>query len=594
MSGKSSRGGFFSSLRTQLLLPAMAAMALIVAILTLLVSRAYTRTILEQEDEKMHAAFTLTSNTIESRLEALQISASRLLLDSTVELYLSNQFHDDLDRVLARKETLEVLRESLFRQPDLYGLLFFREDGTAFGSLPYRNYFFDEDPFAVLDASVVRRILETPLKRGAWIGPVSAAELYQIKVGAAIPENVILGISSAYFAMYGTVYAVAVVDAGLLENSISMLADGRSQVYLTTGEGDVLAQIGDRALSAQTWAAVDPQKGRDGVSLVEADTGERLYLCYQRVDPLGWYLIRELPMAFYDGAVRDLNLAVWKMAAVVFLAALALMLQWVQRILRSFKALRSAIVQVGRGQLEARIEQPFHIAEFEDIRREFNAMNIALARLMETTRQMERTQLELELRTLQTRLSPHMIFNSITAIRWMATMLGADRVSDMLLELSEMLRPVFQDWKIQWRLEEELSHLEHYGKLLSLRYGNQFCMTFDIDERLGAMEIPRFTLQPLVENACEHGGVCAEALRVHIRGWRADGRVFFTVHDNGAGISPEQLAEINRSIRRGAQGSSVGLYSVYNRLRLCMGDGCRLYLECPEQGGTTVYLEWPA
>lgn len=580
----------FSSLKTQLLLPILLVMVVIVFALTTLVSQAYTRTILEQENVKMHSAFTLTSDSIETQLQTLQTGASHLLLDSDVELYLSNRFTSDVNRVLARKATLDVLRDSMFRQPNLYGLLFFREDGTAFGSLPYRNYFFDENPVEMLDAAIIGQVLATPLKQNRWLGPVSAADLYQIKVNSAIPDQVILGVSSVHFATYGSAYAVAVVDTAILKERISLLADGRSQIYLTTGEGVELARAGGEPLSAQTWSAVDPALAQDGVS-IEKDGG-RVYVCYQRIESLGWYLIRELPMASYDRTVSELNLFVWKMAFVVFAAAFLVLLQWLRRLLRSFEALRSAIAQVGSGRLEARIDQPFHVAEFESIRQEFNAMNSALERMMETTRAMERTQLELELRNLQTRLSPHMIFNSITAIRWMATMLGADRVADMLMELSEMLRPVFHDWKIEWTLGEELAHLSHYAKLLDLRYGNHFSMTCEIDRALDSLRIPRFTLQPLVENACEHGSTGANALHIAIYGEFKDGRVRFTVADNGAGMTPEVLDGINRRLKSGQPGESVGLYSVYNRLRLCMGDSACLRLECPPEGGTVVTVEW--
>ena len=592
MTIRSTIRSLFGSLRVQLILPALIVMILIVAILTSLVSRAYTRTILEQESDKMHSAFAITSGTIESTLQTLQTSSSRLLLDSAVELYLSNRFEDNLERVLARKEILDVLQNSLFRQPNLYGLLFFRENATAFGSLPYRNYFFDEDSFEALDGSIVDQILKTPLKESVWIGPISAAELYQIKIGATIPDKIVLGVSKAYFATYSSAYVLAVVDTDVLRDCISMLSDGRSQVYLATAEGVELARTGDRPLGNQTWSVVDHTQRQGNAAIVEERSGERFYVCYQRIESLDWYLIRELPMAFYDHAVSELNLFVWKVALVVLVAAVLLMLYWLQRFVRSFEALRTAIVQVRNGQLGAQIEQPFHIAEFETVRREFNAMNTALQRLIETTRSMERSQLELELRNLQTRLSPHMIFNSITAIRWMSIMVGADRVADMLMELSQMLRPVFQDWQIQWSLREELAHLEHYAKLLELRYGNHFSMSCEVDPELCELPIPRFTLQPLVENACEHGTMGAGGLNIDIRGWREGNRIHFTVQDNGVGMTAEVLENINHRIEAGMPSENVGLYSVYNRLRLCMGDDSSLGLDSPSTGGTIVFLEW--
>lgn len=582
----------FSSLRVRLILPTLIMMILIVALLTSLVSYAYTNTILRQESDKMQSAFAIASSSVEQTLQTLKISSSRLLLDSAVEGYLSNHFESDLDRVLARKEILTVLQNSLFRQPNLYGLLFFREDGTGFGVLPHRNYFFDEETFDVLAKPIVDQILDTQIKQNVWIGPVSTAELYQIKVSAMIPDQVVLGVSKAHFATYGTAYVLAVVDADVLKNCISTLADGRSRIYLATSDGTELARTGDRPLGKQTWDVVDHTRNWGSDTIIEKGSEERAYVYYQRIESLDWYLIRELPLIFYDQAVSELNIVVWKLAMVVLVLALLLLLYWLRHFMRSFEALRTAIVQVKNGQLGAQMEQPFRIAEFELIRQEFNAMNTALQRMIETTNAMERTQLELEIRNLQTRLSPHMIFNSITAIRWMAIMVGADRVADMLMELSQMLRPVFQDWQIQWSIREELEHLEHYAKLLELRYGNHFGMICDVDATLYELAIPRFTLQPLVENACEHGTMGAGGLHIDICGWREGNHICFTVRDNGVGMTSEMLEDINHRIEEGSPSEKVGLYSVYNRLKLCMGSDARLRLASPSDGGTIVFIEW--
>lgn len=395
--------------------------------------------------------------------------------------------------------------------------------------------------------------------------------------------------------IYGKIYALSAVDVQLLANHMDLLADGRSRFYLMTADGVELARSGaGTSLSAEVWNAVDLGQRQGSLSVTKEFSGERVYVCYQKIDSLNWYLVRELPMESYDRTVSELRMYVWRIAGAVFIAALIGLLYWTRSFMKTFDSLRAAIGRLRNGYLETRIEKPFQITEFESIRREFNDMNIALQQLMQTTRAMERAQLELELRNLQTQLSPHMIFNSITAIRWMATMMGADRVSDMLTELSEMLRPVFRDWKVEWTLGEELQHLEHYARLLDLRYGNNFVMDFDVPDEMHSQRLPRFTFQPLVENACEHGGINAAVLRVSIRGWIENGRVCFCVSDNGTGIPPEHLAEIIRRIDSGEHTESVGLYSVYSRLRLCMGDSSLMRVDSPPGGGTQVYLSWQA
>lgn len=578
------------TLKFQLLIPVLLVTVAIVFVLTALVSQAYTQTILDQEDTKIHSAFNFTGNTISERLEKAYVGASSLRLNSHIEFYAAGKFKNDLEKILARRDVLEDLNTILMQQPDIYGILIMREDGTSFGRLPKRNFFTDSDPSAVLNG----RLIDDINQGGTWIGPYSTSDFYQFSVSTSIPNQVIMGVRPMHSNAYGKAYALTIVNTQILQNYLDLLTDGRSKIYLTTNNGVELARSGTTSpLSAETWSVIAPSEKKGSMSVSNPSTNERMYICYQKIDSLNWYLICELPLDIYDQTAHNLRMYVWYIAVIVFIAALVILLAWINSFMKIFESLRSAIDSLRSGQLKTRIEKPFRITEFENIRQEFNEMNIALEELMKTTCAMERTQLELELRALQTQLSPHMIFNSITAIRWMSTMMGADRVSDMLLELTEMLRPVFRDWKVQWSLAEELNHLNHYTKLLNLRYGNHFVITYDIPESMSSLKLPRFTFQPLIENACEHGGLNLEILHVSVRGWIENGNVCFSVKDTGCGISPERLADISRHIENGEPSESVGLYNVYNRLRLCMGDETHMRVESPEEGGTHVFFNWP-
>lgn len=581
------------SLRVRLLLPVALMMIAIVAVLASVVTQKYTQTLLDQENAKIQTSFSITGQAIGALLESVQTTASRMAMDGSVERYAAGNFSDDLELVMARKELLTALDSTLQQQPTLYGLLFIRENKSAFGRLPYRSFFFDEDAANILDESFMEYVMNVPWGTLGWTGPFLGADLYRIKTSDKIPERVVMGVSNIKNRRYGTLYAVSVIDTQKLGDYLDLLADGRSSIYLTTEDGTQLAQsLGSAQLAEDSWTAMDVSSQNANSCILHPTEGERVYASYQRIDSLGWYLVRELPIDDFDRSARELRNFVWITALLVFCAALLWYAQWLHRFMKTFDSLKAAIVSLRGGRLETRIEQPYHITEFESIRQEFNQMNATLETLMEKTRAMERAHLELEMRNLQTQLSPHMIFNSITAIRWMASMMGANRVADMLMELSEMLRPIFRDWKIEWTLGEELAHLDHYAKLLGLRYGNQFSMTYDVPAELNGTTIPRFTLQPLVENACEHGGASSGALHVKIQAWTANGRVFVTVWDDGSGISQEDLEKIRRQITQNQRTDSIGLCNVYNRLKICRGADSELKVESPPEGGTHVEISW--
>jgi sensor histidine kinase YesM len=189
-------------------------------------------------------------------------------------------------------------------------------------------------------------------------------------------------------------------------------------------------------------------------------------------------------------------------------------------------------------------------------------------------------------------LAPHMIYNSISAIRWMAIFMGAEPVSDMLIELGEVIRPVLREWRVQWTIREELEHIGHYTKLMDLRYANNFKLECQVAEGLEEELIPQFTLQPLIENAGQHGGNPDGPLVTTVRVMDDGDWIRLTVADNGDTIQPEKIEEIRENLRAGARDHGIGLINVYSRLVLCKGGDSTLDIEALPEGGTMVTLRW--
>jgi two-component system sensor histidine kinase YesM len=291
-------------------------------------------------------------------------------------------------------------------------------------------------------------------------------------------------------------------------------------------------------------------------------------------------------------SIRGIQRKVWLLVGAALLVALGLYCLWLRRFMRGFNALKDDIIRLGQGNLAQAPDAPMVIEEFESMRRELNRAGLLLNRHMETVRRMEREKLELEMNDLHSILAPHMIFNSISAIRWMATFMGAEPVSDMLIELGAVIRPVLRQWRVQWTIREELEHIGHYAKLMDLRYANNFKLECQVDEGLDEELIPQFTLQPLIENAGQHGGNPDGPLVTTVRVMDDGDWIRLTVADNGDTIQPEKIEEIRENLRAGARDHGIGLINVYSRLVLCKGKDSTLDIEALPEGGTMVTLRW--
>ncbi len=585
---KRRRALWFNRLNGRILLPFVLMTVFVVILIPLLVSRIYTKTILDQEDEKNSAAFQYIAGNLSSGMTESRNSILSIIADSTVMSYLRQDYRTTKGKILGRIACANYLRGEINNQRDLYGLLFLRENGSMFGVLPYRNVFFDGPQQNLFSEEQVACMLNLPRGKTVWLGPLSGADIYFGTEDPKYPRTVMVSAWKMVNVNYDNCSVIMMVDDSIFQGYLSTWEDGASTLHLITEDDQEIIQCGEKG----TLAKEQLLAAGDGGTVLKNEKGESVYVYSSRLPELNWKLVREMPMEMYERNLRQMRLTVWLVAALVFLIALFIYLLWLKRFMRNFDALRNAIVQLGEGHLETQIEQPLNVEEFESIRQEFNQMNRSLNQHINRIRKMEHDQLELEMRNLQTVLSPHMVFNSISAIRWMASIMDAEPVSVALGELAKMLRPMFREWKIKWTIREELDHLQHYTKLLDLRYGNNFKLECDVPEELNDSLLPRFTLQPLVENACEHGGNPEEALVVTVRVWEENGWIHMEVKNNGRSISREEITAVREMLQSGRHGHSIGLYNVYTRIRMCMGEDSQFDIFCPPEGGTVVSIQW--
>lgn len=188
-----------------------------------------------------------------------------------------------------------------------------------------------------------------------------------------------------------------------------------------------------------------------------------------------------------------------------------------------------------------------------------------------------------QLDALRSRLQPHFLFNTLNGA---ATLLhrdpeGADR---MLNQLAELLRLTLAHGGAQEiPLREEMGLLERYLGIMRVRLGDRLSVTFDVPEGLSRGAIPPFLLQPLVENALEHGiGARPGRGRLHVRAWREGASLRITITDDGPGI------------QGGVPDAGMGLSSSRERLARMYGDGQSLTVEAASpSGGTRVAIVLP-
>ncbi|MGI0521329.1 sensor histidine kinase, partial [Microbacterium maritypicum] len=202
-----------------------------------------------------------------------------------------------------------------------------------------------------------------------------------------------------------------------------------------------------------------------------------------------------------------------------------------------------------------------------------------------------RTQLaEAELRSLRAQISPHFIYNALTAI---ASFVLTDptRARELVLEFADFTRYSFRRQGEFTTIAEELGSIHSYLELERARFGDRLRVTLQIAPETLATVIPFLTVQPLVENAVRHGlepGVGGGEIRIASRD---DGtHTEITVEDDGVGMDPEGL---RATLTAGDDGVHVGLRNVDTRLRQLYGADGGLVVETNTGAGTLVRMRVP-
>jgi two-component system LytT family sensor kinase len=197
---------------------------------------------------------------------------------------------------------------------------------------------------------------------------------------------------------------------------------------------------------------------------------------------------------------------------------------------------------------------------------------------------------EAELRALRAQISPHFLYNSLTAI---ASFVRTDpvRARELLLDFADFARYSFQRLGEYTTLEEELRSIERYLVLEQARFGDRLGVTLRIAPEVLPVSVPVLSLQPLVENAVRHGlSGKAEGGSITILAEDADREAVISIEDDGVGESPER---VRRALAGDASLDSIGLGNVDERLRSAFGDDYGLVVETAPGAGTKVTVRVP-
>jgi len=254
---------------------------------------------------------------------------------------------------------------------------------------------------------------------------------------------------------------------------------------------------------------------------------------------------------------------------------------------------------VREGELGIQIANEEDNEEFYRMKESFNHMSLQLKNQFERIYLEEVALRDAKIMALQSQINPHFLNNTLEIINWEARLNGNNKVSGMIEALSTMLEETMNRKEAQFHsVAEELAYADAYLYIISQRFGVKFSCTKQIDERLMSLQVPRLIIQPIVENAVEHGMDITEQGKLELRLFeRADGYLCIEVEDNGH-LTKEDRKRIDRILSQDIELSkekrvSLGIRNVDQRLKMIYGPDCGLFIDGNENDDTvsTILLK---
>ncbi|TVQ35889.1 MAG: sensor histidine kinase [Spirochaetaceae bacterium] len=446
-----------------------------------------------------------------------------------------------------------------------------------------------------------------PVVQQAILEPYSVIKRYQESVGYS-PRETLQDVITVARAIVKPVTREVLgvlaidIDAAALRQMVDRITLGQTGRFSVISADRRYIHPRDRTfrpdlVSPQTVRAMSQTETG---SLIDTVDGERKLIVYTTVAGAGWKIVGEVSLA-------ELLISTYRIRRLTFLAGLlglvltvVLFLFISDVITRPLLALKDTMRQAQTGNLEVRAAL-HNNDEIADLCTGFNAMIGEIRSLMDRSLQERDLARQLEIRALQAQINPHFLYNTLDVILWTSQSEDKQRLIRITKALSGFFRIALSRGREFITIADEVELIRNYLLIQKMRYRDILRYTVDVDPTLMQVSVLKLILQPVVENAIEHGVIHHRgggAVEVTVR--RRENRMIeLIVHDTGRGMDRERLREVLGEIRayseplRECSGFGVGLRNVHQRIQLYYGLEWGLTIASEAGSGTTVTARIP-
>ena len=289
-----------------------------------------------------------------------------------------------------------------------------------------------------------------------------------------------------------------------------------------------------------------------------------------------------------EGISRARTVSKW-IAVIIMIFAAGATVIFSASITRPISTLSKLMKKAQTGDMTVRFENHYK-GEIGQLGDSFNAMVEKINELLGVVYKEQKNKREAELKILHEQIKPHFLYNTLDTIVWLIEGGMNEDAVEMISSLSIFFRTSLSKGNDIIPLSEEERHTLSYLEIQQFRYHDILEFEISIPKELGSVQVPKLSIQPLAENALYHGIKNRRGKgKITITGREEENAIVLTVSDNGQGMTPERLHEVQEAIRTGER-AGFGLAAVAERIALYYGPGYGMTISSEEGVGTTVEI----
>ena len=382
----------------------------------------------------------------------------------------------------------------------------------------------------------------------------------------------------------------------------SILSDNLSlegSVSYIVNERDAIVATSDPSLSGIYQLDYDTIKASfmSSNNFIERNILDtKVYAGFYSISNTDWFMVTVLPS---PPLIHESNRLMIQIV-LIYAVFLVLALIFANVLAHSITGRLSSVIrqmQTVRHGPPTPMESPQAHDEIGNLIDTYNYMTRKMEELMEKQAKAAEDLRIAEFNSLQAQINPHFLYNTMDMINWMALQGQTDEISHAVQSLSRFYKLTLSRKKGISTIARELEHVTIYVQLQNMRYHDSIELITDIPDELSEYQIPKLTLQPVVENSILHGILEKESKSgtIVITGWMENEDVVLLISDDGIGISPEILSTIlSGNGKSQSGGTNIAVYNTHRRLQILYGNNYGLTYSSKPGEGTDVEIRFPA